>query len=122
MKIPSFHKFYDQEKGYIPRLLDDTQLAEYLAYVDSPFTISKITYEDDKISIRKWICPKIRYNYIIWHTHVFIVATLKAADKYKHLAVYGPVMYLTDNSFDDSKYKKTLASAIFDYWGIELKK
>ena len=123
MKTPQFHKFYDRS-SQSPKalLLDESQLTTYLFYIDSVFTNSNITFENDKVSIRKYVCPQMRYNAILWHTHVFIVATLKSDRKYKHIATYGSVMYKDGEKFDDTKFKAVLKESVFDNWGIQIKK
>lgn len=123
LKTPPFHKFHDKTSGSLNALiLDDSQLANYLSYIDSIFTHSMVTYENDKISIRKYLCPKIRMTMSLWSTHIFIVATLKMPRKYKYIAVYGPVMYSTADKFDDKRYRIAIAKAIFENWGIDLRK
>jgi hypothetical protein len=122
-KMPAFHKFHDPSSQSLKALsLNDSQLAHYLSYIDSIFTISEITFNNDVISIRKYLCPKIRMSAALWSTHVFIVATIKKPYKLNHIAVYGPVMYYSNDKFDDKRFRIAIAKAVFETWGIDLRK
>lgn len=104
--------------------MKESELALYLQYIDSPFTLSEIVFDNDKVVIRKYVAPKMRFSATTWTTGVMIVARLKKVDKvaFEYIAVYSNVFWNTMDKFDDMHLRTLLIDGLWENWRLNVKK